>query len=66
MDEDDNQRAHARIGSKGVMKQDRNKKMNFMLGVLLGPFQTILDENIERIATIEHRRYGFYYIEIKG
>lgn len=55
MDEDDNQRAHARIGSKGVMKQDRNKKMNFMLGVLLGPFQTILDENNELVATIERR-----------
>ena len=55
MDGDDNQRARARIGSKGVVKRDRNEKMNFLLGSLLGSLQTILDENIELVATIERR-----------
>lgn len=38
-----------------VVKQDKKEEMNFMFGVLLGSLQTILDENIELIATIERR-----------
>lgn len=32
------------------------------LGVLLGSLQTILDENIELIATIERRRLSIYIL----
>ncbi len=37
------------------MQQDGNECMNFTLGSLLGPLQTILVENNELVATIERR-----------
>lgn len=51
---------------KCAVKQDRNEEVNFMLGSLLGSLPTILDENVELIATIEHRKICIYIAEIKG
>lgn len=57
--------AHRSV-QRGVVKQDKKEEMNFVLGSLLGSFQTILDENSELVATIECREKCFYSIEIKG